>query len=103
MDWTAIIIIIALFALIVIGAFVVFRQRARIDIKVPGTRLHIDASNDPPPIDPAVVVEDAISSEGGLRATDETARGAAARRVHVKQDIEVSSRPPTEPGQPPKE
>jgi hypothetical protein len=90
----AIIVIIALFAVVAVAAFFVFRHRAKVDIKGPlGTGLHINASNDPPPIDPAVVVEDAASRRGGLKADDETGRGAQVRRVEVDKDIEVSSRP----------
>ena len=95
MSSEAIVIVIALFAVVVVAAFFIFRQRAKVDIKGPlGTRLHINASNDPPPIDPAVVVEDAASRRGGLKAVDDTGRGAQVRRVEVDKDIEVSSRPP---------
>ena len=95
MSTEAIIIIIAVFALVAVTAFLVFRQRAKVDIKGPwGSGLHVDASNEPSPTNPAVVVKDATSASGGLRARDETGRGADVQRVQVEKDIEVSSRPP---------
>ncbi len=94
---TTIAIIIAIFALVAVAAFLVFRQRAQVRIKGPlGTGLEVDASDQPPPPTPGVRVEDAKSRKGGLVADDQTGRGADVRQVEVEDDILVSSTPPAE-------
>jgi len=94
MDNTTV-LIIAIFALIIIAAFFVFRQRARVGIKGPfGTGLKLDASNDPLPPTPGVKVETARSRGGGLMADDQTGRGAEVKDVEVQDDILVTSAPP---------
>ena len=98
MDTTlAVVIVIVLFALIVVAAFLVFRQKAKVEIKGPrDTGLKLDASNQPAP---AVDIEDAKSRAGGLVADDQTGRGARVKGVEVQDDILVSStRPPEQPG-----
>ena len=97
MDTTAA-VIIALFALIIVAAFLVFRQRSRVEIKGPlDTGLKLDASNQPAP---AVEVKGAKSAGGGLVADDRTGRGAKVEDVEVQDDILVSSAPPSEPPAP---
>ena len=92
---TTIVIIIALFAVISIAAFAIFRRRTRLSIKAPlGIGLELEASNEPTPPAPGVIVRDATSREGGLVAEDSTGRGALAERVETKDDILVSSGPP---------
>jgi hypothetical protein len=94
---TTIAVIIAIFALVAVAAFLVFRQRAKVRIKGPlGTGLEVDASNQPAPPTPGVRVEDAKSRKGGLVADDQTGRGADVRKVEVEDDILVSSTPPGE-------
>jgi hypothetical protein len=101
MNGTNLVLIIALFALVAVGAFVVFRRRARVDIKGPfGTGLNLSGSNDPAPIQPGVRVADAASRRGGLTAADSTGRGAEVQRVDVDKDINVSSSPPPEKADP---
>jgi hypothetical protein len=91
---TTVAVVIALFALIVVAAFLVFRQRSKVGIKGPlGTGLELDASNQPAP---GVEVEDAKSRAGGLVADDQTGRGAKVKGVEVQDDILVSSTPPHE-------
>ena len=95
---TTLAVVIAIFALVVVAAFIVYRQQSRVNIKGPlGTGLELDASNQPAP---AVQVEDAKSRKGGLVADDQTGRGAAVRRVEVEGDILASSTPPEEPPAP---
>ena len=95
---TTLAVVIAIFALVVVAAFIVYRQQSRVNIKGPlGTGLELDASNQPAP---AVQVEDARSRKGGLLADDQTGRGAAVRRVEVEDDILVSSAPPDQPTAP---
>jgi hypothetical protein len=87
------VIVIAIFAVIVIAAFFVFRRRAKVEIKGPlNTGLTLDASNEPP-ISPAIRIEGAKSRGGGLTAEDGTGRGADVRDVDVQTDIRVSSNP----------
>jgi len=94
MDSSAI-IIIALFAIVIVAAFLVFRQRGRVNIRGPfDTGLELDASNEPTPPSPGVRVRDATSEGGGLLAEDGTGRGADVEKVKVKDDILVSSSPP---------
>jgi hypothetical protein len=96
MDTTAI-VVIAILALIVVAAFVVFRQRTSVRIKGPlGSGLELDASNNPPRITPGVKIEGAKSRSGGLLAEDKTGRGAEVNQVDVKDDILVTSAPPGE-------
>jgi hypothetical protein len=94
-------VVIAIFALVVVAAFLVFRQKAQVRIKGPlGTGLEVDASNQPAPPPPGVSVEDAKSRKGSLVADDQTGRGAHVRQVEVEDDILVSSTPPAEPPSP---
>jgi hypothetical protein len=98
---TTIAVIIAIFALVAVAAFLVFRQHAKVEIKGPlDTGLKLDASNQPAPPTPGVKVEDAKSRKGGLIADDQTGRGADVRQVEVEDDILVSSTPPAEPPSP---
>jgi hypothetical protein len=77
-------IIIALFALVIVAAFIVFRQRGKVTIKGPlDTEVDIDASNEPTPPTPAVTIDNAKSKAGGLLAEDNTGRGANVRNVEV--------------------
>lgn len=98
MDTTlAVVIVIAIFALIVVAAFLVFRQRGRVRIKGPfDTGLDLDASNQAAPPMPGVKVKGAKSTGGGLVADDRTGRGADVEEVEVQDDILVSSAPPSE-------
>jgi hypothetical protein len=88
-------VVIALFAIIVVATYLVFRQRAKVNIKGPmGTELSVDASNEPTPQPPGIDVEDATARQGGLMAEDETGRGVRARRVDTQDDIILASRGP---------
>jgi hypothetical protein len=89
--------VIALFAVIIVAAFLVFRSRGKVSIKGPfGTGLDLDASNEPKPATPGVTVKDAKSRQGGLLAEDRTGRGADVEGVEVHDDILVTSTPPQE-------
>jgi hypothetical protein len=91
------VIVIALFALIIVAAFLVFRLRGKVKIKGPlGTGLELDATNEMKPPTPAVRVEGAESRSGGLLANDRTGRGAEVKDVKVEADIRVSSSLPKE-------
>jgi FtsZ-interacting cell division protein ZipA len=97
---TAIIIIIALFALIVVAGFIVYRQRSSVDIDTPLGSLKMKSSNDPPPTQPGVTIEDATSRSGGIEGRDKTGRGAALRQVDAHGDIRASSETPDSPPDP---
>ena len=93
------VIIIALFAVVAVAAFLVFRQRGRVNIRGPfGAELDLDASNEPVPPPPDVSVTDATSSEGGLLAEATTGGRVVVERVEVKDDIIASSSPPPNTG-----
>jgi len=99
---TTSIIIIAIFAVIIVAAFLVFRQRGRVEVRGPlGTGLSLDVSNQKSTPAPGVKIEDAKSRKGGLRAEDKTGRGASATGVEVERDILITSTPP-ENDSPPK-
>ncbi|HXU38796.1 MAG TPA: hypothetical protein VN937_20745 [Blastocatellia bacterium] len=100
MDKTSV-IVIAIFAVISVAAFLVFRMRAKVEVKGPlNTGLTLDASNEPPAISPAIKIEGAKSRGGGLIALDGTGRGADVRGVDVETDIRVSSDPSEGPASP---
>jgi hypothetical protein len=80
---------------VVIAAFLVFRQRAKVKIKGPlGTGLEIDASNQPASTSPTVKVSQAKSGNGGVTARDETGRGVKVSKVEAEGDITATSTPP---------
>jgi LPXTG-motif cell wall-anchored protein len=91
---TAAILALALMVLLVSGGFFVFRRRASVKINSPLGSVDFNASNDPPPTQPAIVVEDATSRGGGLLADDKTGRGVTAKKVDVQDDILISSETP---------
>lgn len=95
MDATsAAIVIIALFALVAVAAFLLYR-RADVRIKGPwGTGLDVKGSNEDPDPRPGVNIEDAKSHGGGLLAEDKTGRGAHVSGVEVQDDILASSEAP---------
>jgi hypothetical protein len=83
------ILIVIVLALVAIFAFLRYNQRARVKIKGPGNiGLDLEASNDPAP---RIVIEDAKSHRGGLRAEEGTGSGVQVRRVEVDQDIQVTT------------
>ena len=96
MDGTTIIIVVAIFALIVIGAFVVY-PKVKVRLKAGGMGLDIDGSNDKPPAHPGVHIADAVSDEGGIEATDKTGRGVNIERVNTRDTIRASSEEPDHP------
>jgi hypothetical protein len=94
---TTILIIIAIFAVVAITAFFMYRSKAKVEIKGPSEfGLKIDASNETPGPTPAIKLEDAKSSEGGILMEDSTSRGIDAKRLEAKGDILASSRSPAE-------
>ena len=85
-------IIVVIFAIIIILAFLFFRQRAQVKIKEPlGTGLDINASNEPNTPNPAIKGQDLTSRKGGLAAHDKTGRGVDIQRAEVEKDINLSS------------
>jgi hypothetical protein len=83
------ILIVIVLALVAIFAFLRFQQGVKAKIKGPGNiGLDIDATNDPAP---GILIENAKSHKGGLRAHERTNRSVQVRRVEVEQDIEVTT------------
>lgn len=92
MDSEAVLMVIALFVVLGLAFILRYRRKSKIGIRGPwGTSFEAQGSNEPPSREPAVIVEDAKSHAGSLRATDETGRGAAVRRVEVERDLDVRS------------
>lgn len=95
MDTTAAtILVVIIFALIIIAAFVIY-QRSKVKIKGPfDTGLEVDGSNEPAPIQPAIRAKDIKSRRGGMVADDQTSRGVDVEQVDVEDDVLLSSRNP---------
>jgi hypothetical protein len=94
---TAVILIVVLFALIIIGAFAVFRRRSKVTIDTVLGKLEMEHDNEPPAPpqpQPGVLVENVETSEGGILAEDKTGRGTAVKGAKAKQDILASSENP---------
>ncbi len=96
MDETTIIIVVAIFALIVIGAFVVY-PKVKVRIQAGGMGLDIKGSKEKSPARPGVNIADAVSDEGGIQATDKTGRGVNIERVNARESIHASSEEPDHP------
>lgn len=85
-------LIVGIFAIIVIIAFLLFRQRTKINLRGPfGTGLDVDASNHTIPPLPAIKAENLKALKGGLKAYDETGRGIDVKTVEVEKDIDLKS------------
>ena len=94
MDTTSlvIIVVVALFTLIVVTAFVVFRKRGKVKINAPlGMKLDIDAENQIPEKKPAIKISDAESTGGGILAEDNQGGGVEINKVKVADDIIATS------------
>ncbi len=89
---TAVIIVIAVFALIVVAAFWRYRQRGGAEINGPfGTKLKVQASNDPPIQKAGISAKGITSREGGVLAEETLGRGIEAENVDAKDDVLLSS------------
>ena len=87
-----ILVVIALFTLIVVSAFLVFRKRGKIKINAPlGMKLDIDATNQTSEKRPAITINDAESSGGGILAEDNQGGGVEIKKVRVADDIIATS------------
>lgn len=92
MDSNSIVIIIALFAIMVVASFLVFRKSIKAKINVPlGMKLDLDASNQAAETKPAIEISDAESSKGGILAEDNQGGGVEIKRVKVADDIIATS------------
>jgi hypothetical protein len=94
MDSTSlvIIVVIALFALIVVSAFLVFRKRGKVKINAPlGMKLEIDGANQTAERKAAIKISEAESLGGGILAEDNQGGGVEINKVKVADDIIASS------------
>jgi hypothetical protein len=92
MDSTSIVLIIALFAIIVVAGFLVFRKSVKAKIDGPlGMKLDMDASNQPSESKPAIRIRDAECSGGGILAEDNHGAGVEINKVKVADDIIATS------------
>jgi hypothetical protein len=87
-----IVIVIALFALVVVSGFLVFRKRGRVKMNAPlGMKLDFDANNETPEKKPAIKISDAESTGGGILAEDNQGGGVEINKVKVADDIIATS------------
>lgn len=87
-----IIIVIALFALIVVSTFHVFRKRGKVKISAPlEMKLDIDTVNQTPEKKPAIKISEAESSDGGILVEDNQGGGVEINKVKVADDIIATS------------
>ena len=91
---TAIILIVALFALIVVGGFLVYRKRSKVDIKTPLGSLTMESANeDPPQQNPGVTIENAKAG-GTILGEDSTGKGTRISDAEAGEDIIGTSTTP---------
>ncbi|MBM3188672.1 MAG: hypothetical protein FJZ90_08125 [Chloroflexi bacterium] len=95
MDWnTVVVIVVALFALVAIAAFVRYKQGGKVNIKGPGGMgVNVDATNPPPVSQPGVRMKD-VESGRNTTATDGTGRGVDMEGVKSGQDTRATTSPP---------
>jgi len=92
MDATSIVLIVALFAIIIVSSFLIFRRRVKAKIDGPlGMKLDMDASNQAPEGKLAIRISDAESSGGGILAEDNHGAGVEITKVKVADDIIATS------------
>jgi hypothetical protein len=86
------ILVIIIFALVLIAAFVIY-PRIKASIKGPfNTGLEVDGSPDESSApQPAIKAEDIKSHEGGMVADDRTGKGLDVKRVETRDDVLLSS------------
>ncbi|HKP54567.1 MAG TPA: hypothetical protein VJ183_18170 [Chloroflexia bacterium] len=91
---TVAIVVIGIFAVIAIVAFV-FRQNFTGSVKGPlGTGIELKTSQPPPPLSPGVLMEDVTAREGNAEARNDAGSGAVMRRVEAGKDAIVTNAPP---------
>lgn len=89
MDAT-IIIVIGILALIVIGLLIRFRQNVKIAFQALGVKFQADGTN-PQENQFGIRVRDISSKKGGVLLDDSTGKGVDVERIHVEDDILISS------------
>jgi hypothetical protein len=89
---TTSVIIIAIFACIVIAAFIVYRKRGKINIRGPlGTGLEIDASNETKHQATGIKADGVVSQSGKVQIIENTGQGIESKDIFAKQDVLISS------------
>ncbi len=87
-----IVVVIALFAVVIVASFLVFRKRGKVKITAPlGMGLEIDATNQTQQKPPAIKISEAESSAGGILAEDHQGGGVEITKVKVADDIIATS------------
>jgi hypothetical protein len=102
---TAIVVVIALFVVVAVVSFFLFRGSTKTRITGPwNTKVEIEGSNPvPAPHVPGVRAQDIRSHSGSVRARDETGRGVDAAGIDAHADVDLSSTPSRPQGSDPKE
>lgn len=91
MDPVPVIVVVAALAIVVIVSFIVFRGRSNVEMSGPfGTKVKIDASNDPPTPTPGIKIGTAVSHEGSTITEDQTGRGIEAQSLEAKGDVRTT-------------
>jgi hypothetical protein len=93
------VVVIGIFALIAIVAFVV-RQNFTGRVTGPmGTSVEVQSSRPTPPPSPGVVMEDVTAREGNAEARNDAGSGTVMRRVEAGKDAIATNAPPrSDPG-----
>ncbi len=92
MDATSLVLVVALFAVIIVSGFLIFRKSVKAKIDGPlGMKLDVDASNQAPEGKPAIRISDAESSGSGILAEDNQGAGVEINKVKVADDIIATS------------
>jgi hypothetical protein len=92
---TTLVIVIAVFAVIVVAGFIVFRNRAKVKITGPaGTGLEFGADNQPAVPTPGVKAEDIKAKN--VTAEDQAGRGVDAKHIEAQEDVKLVNTPPTQ-------
>ena len=85
---TLVVVVVAIFALVIVGAFLVFRSRAKVKIDSPIGGMSLDASDERKP---AIKMEDVTAKKGSVTATDKTGSGVEMKTVQAGKDVTATS------------
>ncbi len=85
---TLVIVVVAIFALVIVGAFLVFRSRAKVDIDTPVGGMKLDASNERKP---AIKMDDVAALTGSVTATDKTRGGIDMKTIRAGKDVQATT------------
>lgn len=85
---TLVVLVVVIFALVIVGAFFVFRSRAKVGINTPLGGMTLDASNERKP---AIKMDNVTAKEGSVTATDKMGSGVEMKAVRAGKDVTATS------------